>query len=45
MSENTKKDKPQGGPGGGFGGNLGRPVEKAKDFKGTIMRLLAYLKP
>ncbi|MGH4139563.1 ABC transporter ATP-binding protein [Clostridium sp.] len=45
MSENTKNEKPKGGPGGGFGGNLGKPVEKAKDFKGTLMRLLSYLKP
>ncbi len=45
MSETTKKDKPSGGPGGGFGGNLGRPVAKAKDFKGTLIRLLGYLKP
>ncbi|MDR3645040.1 MAG: hypothetical protein P4M02_08205 [Clostridia bacterium] len=34
-----------GGRGGGPGGALGRPVEKAKDFKGTLKRLLAYLKP
>jgi len=45
MSENTKNDKPQGGGGRGFGGNIGKPVEKAKDFKGTLMRLLGYLKP
>ena len=52
MSENTKNNK-TGGPGGnrgpggngGPGGNIGRPVEKAKDFKGTLMRLLSYLKP
>ena len=31
-----------GGPRGGHA--LGRPVEKAKDFKGTIKRLLGYLK-
>ena len=35
-----------GGPGGGHGpGGFGRPVEKAKDFKGTLRRLLGYLKP
>ncbi|MBU3127193.1 ABC transporter ATP-binding protein [Clostridium tagluense] len=45
MSENTKKDNQRGGDGGGFGGNLGKPVQKAKDFKGTLMRLLAYLRP
>jgi len=49
MSENTKKVKPEssGGPMGGHGGgptaHLGRPVEKAKDFKGTLRRLLKYL--
>ena len=32
--------------GGGHGhGQLGRPVQKPKDFKGTLKRLLAYLKP
>ena len=32
---------------GGFGGGhgFGRPVEKAKDFKGTLKRLAIYLKP
>ncbi|WP_053376973.1 ABC transporter ATP-binding protein [Paenibacillus sp. FJAT-27812] len=35
------------GPGGGGGpmGALGMPVQKAKDFKGTLRRLLAYLRP
>lgn len=34
------------GPGGGHGpGGFGRPVEKAKDFKGTLRRLLAYMRP
>lgn len=44
MSENRNramKKKPMHGPGGA----LGRPVEKAKDFKGTLKRLLHYLKP
>lgn len=37
---------PFGGPGGGHGpGGFGRPVEKPKDFKGTLKRLLGYLKP
>lgn len=32
--------------GGGHGpGGMGRPVEKPKDFKGTLKRLVAYLKP
>ncbi|NLW16407.1 MAG: ABC transporter ATP-binding protein [Firmicutes bacterium] len=35
------------GPRGRMGGphGLGRPVEKAKDFKGTLRRLLQYLRP
>lgn len=49
MSENTKmgpagKRQPahhHGGPGGA----LGRPVEKAKDFRGTLRRLIKYLAP
>ena len=45
---------PRGFPGGfrpgrgGFGGGghgFGRPVEKPKDFKGTLKRLVIYLKP
>lgn len=40
-------------PGGGFGGRhrhhgghgFGKPAEKAKDFKGTMKRLIGYLKP
>jgi ATP-binding cassette subfamily B protein len=34
-----------GGRGGGPMGSLGRPVEKAKNFRGTLGRLLGYLKP
>ncbi len=34
-----------GGPGGGPGGHMGAPVEKAKNFKGTLIRLIKYLKP
>jgi ABC-type multidrug transport system, ATPase and permease components len=33
-----------GGP-GGPGGPMGKPVEKAKDFKGTLKRLVGYLAP
>jgi ATP-binding cassette subfamily B protein len=36
------------GPGGGRGGPVGglaMPVEKAKDFKGTLKRLTSYLRP
>lgn len=30
---------------GPMGGAMGMPVQKAKDFKGTLKRLLGYLKP
>jgi len=44
----TKSQSPRGGPGpmgrGGFGA-MGRPVEKAKDFQGTLKRLLTYFLP
>ena len=36
---------PGGRHGGGPGGALGRPVEKAKNFRGTLKRLLRYLRP
>ncbi|HXT37208.1 MAG TPA: ABC transporter ATP-binding protein [Chloroflexota bacterium] len=40
---------PEGGrPGGPFGGNwgaMGRPPEKAKNFRATLFRLLGYLRP
>ena len=50
MKENEiKKDnKVKGGPIPGRGpgrGNIGRAPEKAKDFKGTMGKLLNYLKP
>ncbi|MCO5387216.1 MAG: ABC transporter ATP-binding protein/permease [Desulfosporosinus sp.] len=47
MSEERKADKSQGfgGKVGGPAGSLGKPVEKAKNFKGTLFRLLRYLKP
>ena len=47
----SKKDIKQGipikglGRGPGSHGNMTMPVEKAKDFKGTLRRLLDYLKP
>ncbi len=51
MSENsnTKRDTNQGGMAmgpmrGGFGA-MGRSVEKAKDFRGTLRRLLLYFLP
>lgn len=33
------------GPGGGPMGGFGMPVQKAKNFKGTLKRLIGYLKP
>ncbi|SEN57935.1 ABC transporter ATP-binding protein [Paenibacillus sp. OV219] len=33
------------GPGRGGPGAMGMPVQKAKDFKGTLRRLTGYLKP
>ena len=48
MSEERKVDKSKngfGGRSGGPAGSLGKPVVKAKDFKGTLFRLLRYLKP
>jgi len=48
-----KKSLPSGGPGRGPGGpgvhggpmGIAMPVQKAKDFKGTLRRLMVYLKP
>lgn len=34
-----------GGPGGHGGPGMGMPVEKAKDFKGTLKRLMTYMRP
>ena len=47
MSDEHKVEKPQqrGFGNGGPMGSLGKPVEKAKNFKGTLFRLLRYLKP
>lgn len=49
MSDERKIDKPQqgvfGGRAGGPMGSIGKPIEKAKNFKGTLFRLLRYLKP
>ena len=50
MSEMRRRQQQQGGmmggPGrGGPGHALGRPVEKAKNFRGTLKRLLAYFLP
>jgi len=50
MSEERREQRPAGRPGMGFGrgpmgGQLGMATEKARDFKGTMKRLLGYLKP
>ncbi|WP_042374150.1 ABC transporter ATP-binding protein [Neobacillus jeddahensis] len=52
MSKASENQQPKqgpggkGGPGGGFGPmGMGMPVQKAKDFKGTLKRLIGYLKP
>jgi ATP-binding cassette, subfamily B, multidrug efflux pump len=47
MSEQKNQNRGRGPGGGGFGGggHFGAPVQKAKDFKGTLKRLLRYLKP
>ncbi len=45
MSEKKPEQKNNGGHRGGPMGGFGAPVEKAKNFKGTIKRLLHYFKP
>ncbi|HKV56978.1 MAG TPA: ABC transporter ATP-binding protein, partial [Ktedonobacteraceae bacterium] len=50
MSEEREKrtaamQQNRGAMGGGGWGAMGRPVEKAKDFKGTALRLLRYFLP
>ncbi len=47
MSKDTENNSRRQGPrGGGFGPpGMGMPVQKAKDFKGTLKRLIGYLKP
>jgi len=49
-SEHRAQGPQAGGHGGGFGrgpmgGQMGMSVQKARDFKGTMQRLLGYLKP
>ena len=41
--ERRSEQRPRRGP--GHGPAFGRPVEKAKDFRGTLKRLLRYLAP
>jgi ATP-binding cassette subfamily B protein len=43
MKEEPKRNRPPMGR--GHGPAMSRPVEKAKDFKGTFKRLIGYLKP
>jgi len=44
MSDNNRKERPQQRQMGGFGRrNPGMPVEKAKDFKGSMRQLIRYL--
>ena len=49
MSEERQKiqqQRPMGGPmGRGGWGSMGQPVQKAKDFKGTLRRLVGYFMP
>lgn len=45
MSENNRKQPPRNQGHGHSGPPMGRPVEKAKDFKGTLKRLVRYLRP
>lgn len=48
MEESAPKSAPRRSKGfGGFGGHgpVGMPTEKAKDFKGTIKKLVVHLKP
>lgn len=46
MNEDQRMQKrPAGNHSMGPMGAMGRPVEKAKDFKGTFKRLLGYLQP
>jgi ATP-binding cassette, subfamily B, multidrug efflux pump len=49
MSVERREERTGGTQGGSMGrggwGAMGRPVEKAKDFKGTALRLLGYFRP
>lgn len=45
MSEKSRRPQQGGGPMGPGGGNMMMADKKAKDFKGTLRRLLRYLKP
>ena len=43
MAEENKQPRPQGGRGPMGGGRGMGPGEKAKDFKGTIRKLVSYM--
>jgi ATP-binding cassette subfamily B protein len=51
MSQNHNAQAQRRGPGGGGGmmfggrGGFGMPVQKAKNFRGTLFRLLGYFRP
>lgn len=48
MSDRKIENRKQSGPGPGGGGHMGggmRKIEKAKNFKGTMNKLLQYLNP
>jgi ATP-binding cassette subfamily B protein len=45
MSNKDNKQSPYRRPSGGHGPGHGMPIQKAKDFKGTLKRLTGYLKP
>lgn len=45
MKKEQKPDNTGGGRGPGGGFPMGRPAEKAKDFRGTLKRLIGYLRP
>lgn len=40
MAENVRRQNKRRGP---HGGGMGAPAEKAKDFKGTLKKLIAYI--
>ena len=45
MSVQNRQQGPGPRPGGGFGGGFGVPVQKAKNFKVSLKRLVRYLSP
>lgn len=45
MGTAGQPQRPMGPMGRGPMGGMGMPVQKAKDFRGTLFRLLGYFKP